>query len=420
MMPPLPSKVPDEYAQRTPCKKHTMIYTGTATGSMRWDTWSDCEYRSSSYTCRYSHDIFNAKRIFKLGHGVIRLNFGYGFERYGRHESDSDGWDIELNGVILCSDSETTFNLPKSILLAEMQSGLIWKNSPEHQYENKQSLCQAHQNGLCARGSSCHYDHDLIDGDRLRELVPASKDGFRRENFMTVECHNPPSGLVRWKIIMKPDAFKDIDKTSSVGRSIPPAPFSREGADLLQVVREIEAIVNPARVARQNINSSVIPVTVAARQNLPAANQVPAGVSDSTPRASPSLNAYLASRASSIDRMFIPAHVFCIQSRPNLVLYRDNTQTRQSVTKIPDARQNTITYLQQSMTSSSSNTLSPTVRAASGTIGSRLATASISKHESIVPARTARAVTNPTTTNPTPTYSGSSANYAYAQSSYGY
>ncbi|KAF5346604.1 hypothetical protein D9758_013480 [Tetrapyrgos nigripes] len=245
-MPPLPSNVSNDYAARTPCKKHMMEYTGQATGSMRWSTYSDCEYRSLNYSCRYSHHIFNTKRILKLGNGIIRLNYGYGFERYGGYDDQKSGWDIKLDDKILCSDGQKTWDLPKSILFAELTQKITWKGAPEVQYEKKQSLCPDYQKGLCSRGSQCRFDHDLVDERRLQKLVRWPVDHIGTEgSYMTVECHNTGSS-VRWKITLNPDAFEKLNKNDPIARTIPPRPFSREGSVLLDLIREMEKIVGIA------------------------------------------------------------------------------------------------------------------------------------------------------------------------------
>ncbi|KAI0785748.1 hypothetical protein C8Q75DRAFT_308124 [Abortiporus biennis] len=247
-MPPRPSKVPDEYARRSVCRNHLKVYDGVARGSMRIHTWSNCEYRSMKYTCRYSHTIFNSKRILALGDGIIHLNYGYGFERYGAYENTRDGWDIEHNGVVLCSDGiGANFDLPKALLFAELQRGRTYKNAEPVLYEKKQTLCPAYQTGVCSYGSKCRFDHDLIDARRLEKLVHTTdlERGFDTFNFLTVECQIS-AGKSHWKITMKPDALQISSKNGQPIQTmphIPTAPFSREGDDLLQVIRDLEMIL---------------------------------------------------------------------------------------------------------------------------------------------------------------------------------
>jgi len=110
-------------------------------------------------------------------------------------------------------------------------------------YEKKQSLCQAHQSGNCTFGSQCRLDHDLIDGKRLENLVRWGLDDSGTYEYLTVECRNNPRGSVRWKITLKPDAFKALKADDPVAKTLPARLFSREGDDLLQVIREMEKIV---------------------------------------------------------------------------------------------------------------------------------------------------------------------------------
>ena len=62
----------------------------------------------------------------------MRLDYGYGFERYGSYENWSSGWDVIVNGRDLGSGGshEKTYDLPKSLLLAEKSVGMIAKGDP--------------------------------------------------------------------------------------------------------------------------------------------------------------------------------------------------------------------------------------------------------------------------------------------------
>ncbi|KAK7471089.1 hypothetical protein VKT23_002504 [Stygiomarasmius scandens] len=227
-------------AQHTLCKKHTMLYSGVPTESMRHHTYSDCEYHGKP--CPYSHDIFNIKRVLKLGTGTIHLNYGHGFERYGSHECNSRGWSITLNKMMICFDTQKTQDLPKSVLLAEENRNITRVGAPEVEYEKTQSLCYAHQSGRCTSGSQCRFDHDLIDAKRLEKLVRWGHDSGTCE-YLTVECRHDPRGSVRWKITLKADAFMTLKTNDPIAKKLPRRPFSKEGNDLLQVIREMEGIV---------------------------------------------------------------------------------------------------------------------------------------------------------------------------------
>ncbi|THU85732.1 hypothetical protein K435DRAFT_685020 [Dendrothele bispora CBS 962.96] len=204
-----------------------MLYNGVAQGSRRHRTYSHCEYTRSNY-CRYSHSIFNLKRILKLVSlpGVIRLNYGHGFERYGSYETTRSGWDRTLQ---ICSDGqEANYNLPKAILLAEKNRSLTWVGAPEVQYEKKQSLCQSYQNDRCKYGPQCRFDHDLDDGNHLEKLARWVVDDFSTYNYLTVECHRdlhegigprPRNAGVHWKITLKPNAFKKFKANDPIAKT---------------------------------------------------------------------------------------------------------------------------------------------------------------------------------------------------------
>ncbi|KAF8912256.1 hypothetical protein CPB84DRAFT_1841925 [Gymnopilus junonius] len=91
----------EKYAARTACRDHSRINTRELRGSLRGMFYSDCEARRN-YGCKFSHTIFNTKRILKLGGAsqdfLIKLDYGYGFERYGAYEGWADGWEVTVNG----------------------------------------------------------------------------------------------------------------------------------------------------------------------------------------------------------------------------------------------------------------------------------------------------------------------------------
>lgn len=63
----------------------------------------------------------------------MKLDYGYGFERYGAYEGWSSGWEVTVNGKELHSGGshQKTYNLPKSLLLAEHRLGMIAKGDPD-------------------------------------------------------------------------------------------------------------------------------------------------------------------------------------------------------------------------------------------------------------------------------------------------
>ncbi|KAK7039265.1 hypothetical protein VNI00_010170 [Paramarasmius palmivorus] len=255
-MPPRPSAVPDEYANRTPCIKHTRVYAGEARGSMRHDTWSSCEYTGGNFRCRYSHTVFNAKRVVELGKknavfpSVVTLEYGHGFERYGTYEMDSDGWDVKVNGRDLAH--RRRYNLPKSLLLAELTLGITSKGAPDHRYEKKQSMCTDRQQPTgCPRGIECKYDHDILDAKRLEALGQALSHGadsaFDTRDYLTVECRvngeTCDTSTVLWTISMKPDAFKGVKANDPLKLKIPANRASMSGNDLFEVLNRLEDFV---------------------------------------------------------------------------------------------------------------------------------------------------------------------------------
>lgn len=64
---------------------------------------------------------------------VVKLNYGYGFERYGAYDGWASGWEVEVNKRSLGSvgSHQKTNDLPESLLLAESNLGIKAKGSPE-------------------------------------------------------------------------------------------------------------------------------------------------------------------------------------------------------------------------------------------------------------------------------------------------
>ncbi|KDR74430.1 hypothetical protein GALMADRAFT_141468 [Galerina marginata CBS 339.88] len=237
-----------EYAARTACRDHSKVCTRELRGSLRGVFYSDCEQKRNN-GCKFSHSIFNTEKVLKLGgesrNFVISLDYGYGFERYGAYETWSFGWDVKVNGEYLGSRSsnQKTYNLPKSLFLAENKLAMI---ATDAKSEKVQSLCRAHYNHTSCRRANCRYDHDLIDAKRIQHLGRWSNEGMVPSyQILSVECR-VTDGRAMWKITLKPDAFAKLSPTSPIALAIPFWPFSREGEDLLAVVKLLEAVVGVA------------------------------------------------------------------------------------------------------------------------------------------------------------------------------
>ncbi|KAF8073325.1 hypothetical protein FPV67DRAFT_1477363 [Lyophyllum atratum] len=236
--------VPDEYAARTVCSPHSRRCTKSFLGRF----YSDCEGRPvHDYVCKYSHTILNTKRILRLGindkspNFSIRLEYGYGFERYGMYDGWTDGWDVFVNDLNLGSAGydEKTYNLPKSVLLAEHKLGMKTFNPSADKADGKvQSICRnTHDRGFCRFKNACRYDHDLIDSRRLERLVRWADEGMSpHRDYMTVECR-VEGGAPTWRITLKPDAFAKLGLGSNRIQE------AYEGGDLLGVVRRMEQVV---------------------------------------------------------------------------------------------------------------------------------------------------------------------------------
>ncbi|EEB92281.1 hypothetical protein MPER_09235 [Moniliophthora perniciosa FA553] len=224
-------------------------------GSMRHHTWSSCEYTDSNWRCRYSHTVFNTKRVVELGKknralsgsAIVKLEYGHGFERYGTYEGTDSGWDVTVDGRDLARGKRR--NLPKSLLLAELSVGITSKGAPDHQYEKKQSMCIDRQKSAgCTRGVNCKYDHDIMDSERLESLATAFSgrdSGFETQDFLTVECHisGTEGDAVIWKIVMKPDAFRGVKTNNPLKAKIPTNQIVFDGDDLLDVLNRLEDFV---------------------------------------------------------------------------------------------------------------------------------------------------------------------------------
>ncbi|ESK83107.1 hypothetical protein Moror_6055 [Moniliophthora roreri MCA 2997] len=254
-MPQHSSAVSDEYANRTPCIKHSRVYAGEARGSMRHNTYSSCEFTDRNFRCRYSHTAFNTKRVVELGRKndallgsvIVKLEYGYGFERYGAYEGPDSGWDVTVDGRDLARGRRR--NLPKSLLLAELSAGITSKGAPDHQYEKKQSMCMDRQKSAgCPRGVNCKYDHDIVDSTRLESLATAFSDGnpgYDTRDFLALECHisGTDGDAVVWKIMMKPDAFRGVKANDPLKAKIPANQIVFDGNDLLDILNRLEDFV---------------------------------------------------------------------------------------------------------------------------------------------------------------------------------
>ncbi|KIJ65293.1 hypothetical protein HYDPIDRAFT_88995, partial [Hydnomerulius pinastri MD-312] len=209
---------------------------------------SACEAKHYTFNCKFSHTIFNAHRVIKLGGGNldfhVKLDYGYGFERYGAYEDWRSGWDVTVNGKVYASGGNhvKTYNLPKSLLWAESQMGLKHKGDPDVTYEKVQSLCKAHYQGSGCQRAGCRYDHDLMDAARTEKLARWCAAGTDDYEYMTLECR-ATGGRIQWKITMKPDAFKQLRVTDPIARTIPARPFSLEDENLLDLVKRVEGMV---------------------------------------------------------------------------------------------------------------------------------------------------------------------------------
>ncbi|KAJ7681354.1 hypothetical protein B0H17DRAFT_1231023 [Mycena rosella] len=248
-MPAHPSKVSDAYAARTPCRKHYHVFPGEARGSMRHHTYSECEMTGpSGASCRYSHDIVNTRRIIALARGgtrptTVSLIYGCGFERYGSYENWRDGWDVSVDGHDV--GHGRGHDLPKFIMLAELKQGVATKGGSDPVYAKKQSMCLQHGSASgCPRGANCPYDHDLIDGKRIQGLAKHNGvQGMTAEdlNYLKVDCVIGPSGDVLWRITMLPEGCKGL--LAALQGAVPARPFTFEGAELLDVVRRMETLL---------------------------------------------------------------------------------------------------------------------------------------------------------------------------------
>ncbi|KAF8073322.1 hypothetical protein FPV67DRAFT_1736479, partial [Lyophyllum atratum] len=218
--------------------------------------YSDCEGRPAhDYVCKYSHTILNTKRIVRLGKNSpifsIRLEYGYGFERYGMCDGWTDGWDVFVNDINLGSAGydEKTYNLPKSLLLAEHKLGIKTFNpsTDKANVRKVQSICRSnHDRGFCRFKNGCRYDHDLIDSRRLERLVRWADEGMSpHRDYMSVECR-VEGGVGRatptWRVTLKPYAFAKLGLGSNRIEE------TYEGGDLLGVVRRMERVVGLKRL----------------------------------------------------------------------------------------------------------------------------------------------------------------------------
>jgi len=241
--------VNEEYAARTACRDHSKICTKELRGSISRSFYSDCEARRLYGGCKFSHTIFNTQRVLKLGAGsenfVVELRYGYGFERYGSYEGWSSGWDVIVNGRDLGSggSDEKTYNLPKSLLLAEHRLGTKARGDPEVNYGKVQTICKANDDhGACNR-PDCRFDHNLVDSKRIESLVRWPNQSQTPDHeYMAIECR-VEGGRAVWKITLKPDAFVKIPPGGSIARTLPPRPFSHEYQDLLGAIRHVETVV---------------------------------------------------------------------------------------------------------------------------------------------------------------------------------
>ncbi|ESK89670.1 hypothetical protein Moror_8588 [Moniliophthora roreri MCA 2997] len=183
-----------------------------------------------------------------LGPTIVKLEYGHGFERYGMYDGDDSGWDVKVNGVDLAS-GKRYYNLPKSVLLAELNLGITSKGAPDRQYEKKQSMCMDRQKSSgCRRGVGCKYDHDIMDSKRLESLATTFSGGdpqFETRDFLTVECYisGMDGDAVIWKIVMKPDAFRGVKATDPLKPKIPTNQIVFDGNDLLDVLNRVEDFV---------------------------------------------------------------------------------------------------------------------------------------------------------------------------------
>ncbi|PPQ88966.1 hypothetical protein CVT25_005065 [Psilocybe cyanescens] len=106
-----------------------------------------------------------------------------------------------------------------------------------------QSICRSNNDhGFCKFKAECRYDHDLVDGRRLEQLVCWADEGMSpNRDYMTVECRVESDQEPIWKITMKPDAFAKLRHKSNRHGGV------YEGKDLLKFVRLIERAIGSKR-----------------------------------------------------------------------------------------------------------------------------------------------------------------------------
>ncbi|KAF9224529.1 hypothetical protein BS17DRAFT_702542 [Gyrodon lividus] len=240
--------VNNDYAARTVCRNHGRICTKELRGSMRMVFCTGCDAKHDNFNCKFSHTIFNTSRVMKLGGGDqdfhVKLDYGYGFERYGAYDGWTSGWDVTANGHTHRSPGSRvkTYDFPKALLWAESQVGLTHKGDPDVTYDKVQSLCKSHYKGSGCQRADCRYDHDLMDAERIEKLARWKGRGTDEYEYMTLECR-ATGGRILWKITMKSDAFKELRVTDPIARTIPARPFSLEDGNLLDLVKRVEGVV---------------------------------------------------------------------------------------------------------------------------------------------------------------------------------
>lgn len=80
------------------------------------------------------HDITHL--LFQAGENnanfFVKLEYGYGFERYGAYEDWRSGWNVTVNGKKLhsCGSTEKTYAIPMALLLAEHKLKIKSKGDP--------------------------------------------------------------------------------------------------------------------------------------------------------------------------------------------------------------------------------------------------------------------------------------------------
>ncbi|KAF9240268.1 hypothetical protein BU15DRAFT_74184 [Melanogaster broomeanus] len=208
-------------------------------GSMSVSFLSNCQ--AKHYTsCKFSHTIFNTDRVIKLGRGSedfhVKLDYGYGFERYGSYEGWSSGWDV------IVEREKPTGRVAVWKKLTIFQNLSYWRRVRWDSSTKSRAFVNPIMKARDCLRPDCRYDHDLMDGARIEKLVRWSAWGTDTFDFMTLECRKS-GGRVQWKITMKPDAFKQLRVTDPIARTIPARPFSLEDANLLDLVKRVEGVV---------------------------------------------------------------------------------------------------------------------------------------------------------------------------------